>query len=215
MALRLLGKKLGMTQIFEEGGVLTPVTVIALGPNTIIQKKTDDCDGYSALQLGFETKPVKRASKPEQGHGAKAGVETPRFLRESRMEAAELENYNVGDLIGADFFTEGEHVDVTGKSKGRGFAGVIKRHNMHGTASLTHGAHEVMRHAGSIGASATPARVFKGKKMPGRFGNERKTTQNLRVVGVRADENLLLIKGAVPGPNGGLVMVQKSIKMRG
>ncbi len=215
MALRLLGKKLGMTQIFGEDGVLTPVTVIALGPNTIIQKKTEENDGYSALQLGFESKPARRASKPEQGHGAKAGVETPRFLRESRLEASDLDAYNVGDTLSADFFTEGEHVDVTGKSKGRGFTGVIKRHNMHGTASLTHGAHEVMRHAGSIGASATPARVFKGKKMPGRFGNERKTMQNLKVIGVRADENLLLVKGAVPGPNGGLVMVQKSVKKHG
>lgn len=215
MALRLLGKKLGMTQIFEEGGQLTPVTVIELGPNYVVQKKTEENEGYSALQLGFEAKRAKRTTKPEQGHTAKAGLGALRHLRESRVEAAEVEKYNPGDIIGPDYFTEGEHVDVTGTSKGRGTAGVIKRHGMHGTASMTHGSHEVMRHAGSIGASATPARVFKGKKMAGRYGNERKTMQNLRVVGVRPEENLILVKGAVAGPKGGLVLVQKTVKQSG
>ena len=212
MSLRLLGKKLGMTQIFEEGGQLTPVTVIELGPNFVIQKKTEAIDGYSALQLGYEPMRAKSATKPEQGHTAKAGQGPLRHLRESRVDASVVEGYELGAAIGADFFADGDHVDVSGNSKGRGFAGVMKRHGMHGTASMTHGSHEVMRHAGSIGASATPARVFKGKKMAGRYGNERKTVQNLRVVGVRADENLILVKGAVPGPKGGLLMVQKSVK---
>lgn len=215
MSLRLLGRKLGMTQIFEEGGQLTPVTVIELGPNYVIQKKNEARDGYVALQLGFESMREKRVTKPELGHTAKAGLGALRFLRESRLDAAEAEAYNEGDAINADFFSEGDSVDVTGKSKGRGFTGVIKRHGMHGTASMTHGAHEVMRHAGSIGASATPARVFKGTKMAGRHGNARKTIQNLRVVSVRAEENLIIVKGAVPGPTGGMVVVQKSVKKSG
>ncbi len=212
MSLRILGKKLGMTQIFLEDGKLVPVTVVEAGPNYVLQKKTVDSDGYDALQLGFEPKRAKNTPKPMQGHFAKAGFNPLRHVRECRMEASELESYNVGDEIGADVFAEGDFVDVIGHSKGRGFAGVIKRHGMHGTLSLSHGAHEVMRHAGSIGQSATPARVFKGKRMAGRFGNDRKTIQNLKVVGVRSDENLLLIKGAVPGPNGGLVLVQKAHK---
>jgi len=212
MALRILGKKLGMTQIFLENGTLAPVTIIEAGPNYVIQKKTVDSDGYDSLQLGFEPKRAKNTSKPMQGHFKKAGFNPLRYLRECRMGPEEIGEYNVGDRIGADHFEEGDFVDVVGYSKGRGFAGVIKRHSMHGTLSLSHGAHEVMRHAGSIGQSATPARVFKGKRMAGRFGAERKTIQNLRVVGVRPEENLLMIRGAVPGANGGLVLVQKSRK---
>jgi len=212
MALRLLGKKLGMTQIFEEGGQLTPVTLIQLGPNFVIQKKTPEKDGYSALQLGFEPKSEKQSTRPERGHAAKAGQSALRFLRESRLEASDLEAYNVGDKIGADYFSPGEHVDVTGSSKGRGFTGVVKAHHMHGVLSMTHGSHEVMRHAGSIGSSATPSRVFKGKKMAGRMGNERRTTQNLRVLGVHPEENLLVVKGAVPGGKGRLLLVSKSLK---
>ncbi len=212
MSLRLLGKKLGMTQVFEDNGVLTPVTVIELGPNYVVQKKTPENDGYSALQLGFEPMRAKRSTRPEMGHTAKAGLTALRYLRESRIEPAEAEDYSVGDAISTDYFSEGEFVDVIGLSKGRGTAGVIKRHGMHGTASMTHGSHEVMRHAGSIGASATPARVFKGKKMAGRMGCDRKTMQNLRVVGLRPEENLLLVKGAVPGSKGGLLIVQKARK---
>jgi large subunit ribosomal protein L3 len=212
MALRILGKKLGMTQIFVEEGVLLPVTIIEAGPNYIIQKKTIEIDGYCALQLGLESKRAKNTSKPMQGHFEKAGFNPLRHVGECRINADELDNYNVGDELGADVFAEGDFVDVIGKSKGRGFTGVIKRHGMHGTLTLTHGAHEVMRHAGSIGQSATPARVFKGKRMAGRFGGTRHTIQNLRVVGVRPEENLLIVKGAIPGPNGGLVMIQKAHK---
>jgi len=212
MALKILGTKLGMTQIFLEDGKLLPVTVIEAGPNYVIQKKTVDTDGYDALQLGFKPKRAKNTSLPLQGHFKKAGFNPLRYLGECRMSAKEIEAYQVGDEIKADVFSEGDYVDVVGRSKGRGFAGVIKRHGMHGTLSLTHGAHEVMRHAGSIGQSATPARVFKGKRMAGRMGNDRKTIQNLQVVGVRPDENLLLIKGAVPGATGGLVMIQKARK---
>jgi large subunit ribosomal protein L3 len=212
MSLRILGKKLGMTQIFVEEGKLIPVTVVEAGPNYVLQKKTVETDGYDALQLGFMPKRAKNTPKPLQGHFKKAGFNPLRYVRESRMTAADLDNYNVGDEINADVFAEGEYVDVIGVSKGRGFAGVIKRHGMHGTLSLTHGAHEVMRHAGSIGQSATPARVFKGKRMAGRMGTDRKTIQNLKIIGVRNEENLLLIKGAIPGPNGGLVLVQKAHK---
>ena len=212
MKLRLLGKKLGMTQIFEEDGRLTPVTVLEVGPNYVIQKKTVESDGYDAVQLGYEPKRAKNTSKPLQGHFAKAGFNPLRHLRESRLSAEEIASYDVGQEISVDHFEEGEFVDVVGTTKGRGFAGVIKRHGMHGTLSLSHGSHEVMRHAGSIGQSATPARVFKGKRMAGRMGNDRQTTQNLRVVGIRAEENLLLVKGAVPGAKGGLVMVQKALK---
>jgi len=212
MALRILGTKLGMTQIFLEDGRLLPVTVIQAGPNYVIQKKTVESDGYDALQLGFEPRRAKNTSRPMQGHFKKAGFNPLRYVGESRMSAEEIAPYNVGDEIKADHFAEGEFVDVIGHSKGRGFTGVIKRHNMHGTLSLTHGAHEVMRHAGSIGASATPSRVFKGKNMAGRSGNERKTVQNLLVVRIRTEENLLLVKGAVPGPNGGMVKIQKAGK---
>jgi large subunit ribosomal protein L3 len=215
MALRLLGKKLGMTQIFTEEGALNPATIIELGPNFVVQKKTPEKDGYAALQLGFEPKREKRTSKAEQGHSKTAGLSAMRYLRESRVEEALLHDYKPGDEIGPNVFTAGEFVDVIGTSKGRGFAGVIKRHGMHGTASMTHGAHEVMRHAGSIGASATPARVFKGKKMAGRMGNVRKTIQNLEVLDVRPEENILIVKGAIPGFKGGFVMVQKSIKRQG
>ncbi|MCB1163365.1 50S ribosomal protein L3 [bacterium] len=215
MALRLLGKKLGMTQIFEEGGVLTPVTVIELGPNYVVQKKSADSDGYSAVQLGFEPMRAKNSNKPRLGHLAKAGLEALRYLRESRITAEEAEGYSVGDAITVEKFAAGDSVDVSGRTKGRGTAGVIKRHGMHGVLSMTHGSHEVMRHAGSIGSSATPSRVFRGKKMAGRYGFARQTMQNLRVVAVRAEENLLLVKGAVPGPNGSLVLVTKSIKSKG
>jgi large subunit ribosomal protein L3 len=215
MSLRLLGKKLGMTQIFEEGGVLTPVTVIELGPNYVVQKKNEAAEGYCALQLGFDPVRAKRLTKPRLGHLAKAGLEGLRFLRESRLSAAEAEPYQPGEAITVEYFAVGESVDVTGRSKGRGMAGVVKRHHMHGPLSLSHGAHEVMRHVGSIGSSATPSRVFKGKRMPGRMGYANRTLQNLRVVAIRPEENLLLVKGAVPGAKGGLVIVAKSVKRQG
>lgn len=215
MAMRLMGKKLGMTQIFEEGGQLTPVTVIELGPNYVVQKKEEPQDGYCALQLGFDPVRAKRLNKPLLGHLAKAGLEGLRFLRESRLPRAEAEPYKPGDAITVDYFAVGDSVDVSGRSKGRGMTGVIKRHGMHGPLSLSHGAHEFMRHVGSIGSSATPKRVYKGKRMPGRLGNDARTLQNLRVVAVRPEENLLLVKGAVPGPKGALVVVTKSVKHKG
>ncbi len=215
MSMRLLGKKLGMTQIFTEDGTLNPATIIKLGPNYVVQKKTMEKDGYGAIQIGFEPKPIKRTSQGEVGHAKSAGLNAMRFLRESRLDAKELEGFKPGDEIGPDYFETGQYVDVIGTSKGRGFAGVMKRHGMHGTASMTHGSHEVMRHAGSIGASATPARVFKGKKMAGRMGNARTTVQNLRVLDVRPEENIIIIKGAVPGCRNGLVLVQKSTKHAG
>jgi len=215
MSMRLLGKKLGMTQIFEEGGQLTPVTVIELGPNYVVQKKEEPKEGYCALQLGFDPVRAKRLTKPRLGHLAKAGLEGLRFLRESRLPRAEAEGYKLGDTITVEYFAVGDSVDVSGRSKGRGMAGVVKRHGMHGPLSLSHGAHEVMRHPGSIGSSATPKRVYKGKRMPGRMGNATRTLQNLRVVAVRPEENLLLVKGAVPGPKGALVVVAKSVKRQG
>ena len=215
MSMRLLGKKLGMTQIFEEGGQLTPVTVIELGPNYVVQKKEEPTDGYCALQLGFDPVRAKRLTKPRLGHLAKAGLEGLRFLRESRVPRAEAEPFKPGDAITVEYFAVGDSVDVTGRTKGRGMTGVVKRHGMHGPLSLTHGAHEAMRHGGSIGSSATPARVFKGKHMPGRLGNDQRTLQNLRVVAIRPEENLLMVKGAVPGPNGRLVTVAKSVKRQG
>ena len=210
--LRLLGKKLGMTQIFEEDGRLTPVTVLEIGPNYIVQKKTVESDGYNAVQIGYDPKRAKNTTKPVQGHFAKAGFNPLRHLRESRLDAKEIDGFEVGQELRVDHFAEGDYVDVIGTTKGRGFAGVIKRHGMHGTLSLTHGAHEVMRHAGSIGQSATPARVFKGKRMAGRMGNERQTVQNLRIIGVRLEENIIIVQGAVPGAKNGLVMVQKALK---
>ena len=210
--LRILGKKLGMSQIFEEDGRLTPVTVLEMGPNYIIQKKTVETDGYCAVQLGYDPKRAKNTTKPLQGHFAKAGFNSLRYLRERRIDAKEIDDFEVGQEIRVEHFEEGQHVDVIGTTKGRGFAGVIKRHGMHGTLSLTHGAHEVMRHAGSIGQSATPARVFKGKRMAGRMGNERQTVQNLRIISVRPEENIMIVQGAVPGAKNGLVMVQKALK---
>ncbi|MDP6418957.1 MAG: 50S ribosomal protein L3 [Candidatus Krumholzibacteria bacterium] len=212
MSLNLLGKKLGMTHIFKEDGRQIPVTVVQLGPNYIIQKKTVETDGYNAVQLGFEPKRAKNTSKALQGHFHKAGFNPLRHLSESRLDESELDQFNVGDELKSDYFSEGEMIDATGTSKGRGFTGVIKRHGMHGTASLTHGSHEVMRHAGSIGQSATPSRVFKGKRMAGRHGNEQVTVQGLEVMEVRAEESLLLVKGAVPGPTGGLLHIRKSVK---
>jgi large subunit ribosomal protein L3 len=186
--------------------------VIELGPNFVVQKKSIEKEGYTAIQIGFAAMREKRSTKPVLGHLRKAGLGALRFMRESRLGAQEAEAYSPGDEIKADYFTAGDIVDVVGTSRGRGFAGVMKRHKMHGALSMTHGTHEYDRHGGSIGSSATPSRVLKGKRMPGRMGNVRTTVQNLRVVEVRPEENLLLVKGAVPGSRNGLVIVQKAIK---
>lgn len=203
----ILGKKVGMTQVFTDQGLAVPVTVIEAGPCHVVQKKTAEKDGYSAIQVGFGVKREKLFNKPSKGHFNKAGVRPLRFLREFRLESSE--GYQVGQEIKADLFSPGEKVDVVGTSKGRGFAGGIKRHGFH-RGPMAHGS-KYHRRPGSLGAKG-PARVFKGRKLPGHYGAERVTVQNLEVVRVDANRNLLAIKGAVPGPRGGLVVVKDSVK---
>lgn len=218
----IIGKKVGMTQVFDEAGNRVPVTVIKVDKNVVVQKKSaHGKDGYSALKLGFgEVKklekegkePKWRLSKPRAGVFLKAGVETPRrHIREFRIPESALDEFEVGQEIGPDFFELGDWVDVTGTSKGSGFTGVMKRHNFAG-AKATHGVHEFFRHGGSIGMSATPARVFPGKKMPGQHGNVRVTIQNLQVVGIMEEDDAILIKGGVPGSRGGVVTIKSAIK---
>ena len=204
----IIGKKLGMTQLFAEDGTVTPVTVIKAGPCIVVQKKTVNTDGYNAVQLGFvEEKPPRRVNKPTEGHFKRAGVPPTRVLREVRVEAVD-EATSVGDKVLVDIFNENDLVDVIGKSKGRGFAGFIKRHGF-GGGRATHGS-MFHRAPGSIGASAYPSRVIKGTRMAGHMGNERKTLKNLRVVAVDTENNLLMIRGAVPGPNGAYVLIKKT-----
>lgn len=193
-----------MTQVFKDDGTVVPVTVVEAGPCVVCQVRTEDVDGYNAVQLGFEDVRDSRSTKPARGHFAKAGVTPKRFLREERLAAAP--ELAVGDEVKADAFSEGDLVDVTGTSKGRGFAGTIKRHGF-SRGAKTHGCMNY-REPGSIGASAYPGRVFKGKRMAGHFGAERKTTKNLAIVRVDVDRNLLFVKGAVPGPNGGMVQIR-------
>jgi large subunit ribosomal protein L3 len=207
MANGILGKKIGMTQIFSPAGQAVPVTVVEAGPCVVVQKKTVATDGYDAIQLGFAEKKEHLTNKPMKGHFGKAGVKPYRFLHEMKIVSAE--QFNPGQEIKADIFKEGEWVDVTGTSKGKGFAGVIKRWNFN-RASMTHGS-MYHRRPGSLGAT-DPARVFKGRKMPGRLGGEQVTIQGLQVVKVDADRNLLLIKGAIPGANGAYVVVKKTVK---
>ena len=205
----LLGKKLGMTQLFDEAGKIIPVTVVEAGPCVVVQKKTVENDGYEAVQVGFADIKEKNVNKPMKGHFEKAGVAAKRFLKEFKLEDAA--SMNVGDEIKADVFAEGEKVDITGTSKGHGFAGAIKRHNQH-RLKETHGTGPVHRHAGSMGACSDPSRVFKGKKLPGHMGCETVTIQNLDVVCVDVEKNLLLVRGAIPGPKGGLVIVKSAVK---
>jgi large subunit ribosomal protein L3 len=204
----IIGKKLGMTQLFAPDGTVTPVTVIKAGPCIVVQKKTVNTDGYNAVQLGLvEDKAPRRVNKPTEGHFKRAGVPPTRVLREVRVEASD-EATNVGDKILVDIFNENDLVDVVGKSKGRGFAGFMKRHGFHG-GRATHGS-MFHRAPGGIGASAYPSRVFKGTKMAGHMGDERKTLKNLRVVAVDTENNLLMIRGALPGPNGAYVLIKKA-----
>ena len=205
----LLGKKLGMTQLFDEAGKIVPVTVVEAGPCVVVQKKTVENDGYEAVQVGFADIKEKNVNKPMKGHFEKAGVSAKRFLKEFKLEDAA--SMNVGDEIKADVFAEGEKVDITGTSKGHGFAGAIKRHNQH-RLKETHGTGPVHRHAGSMGACSDPSRVFKGKKLPGHMGCDTVTIQNLDVVCVDVEKNLLLVRGAIPGPKGGLVIVKSAVK---
>lgn len=204
----ILGRKVGMTQIFDDNGRAVPVTVVEAGPCRVAQIKTPDRDGYTAIQMTFGN--AKRVNKPLAGHLAKAGVEVARHLVELRLD--EPTDYAPGAEITADIFDEGELVDVIGVTKGKGFAGVMKRHNFAGL-SATHGTQRKHRSPGSIGACATPARVFKGVRMAGHMGHSRVTTLNLKVIKVDPARNLLLIRGAVPGPRGGLVMVRSAIRI--
>jgi large subunit ribosomal protein L3 len=207
----ILGKKLGMTQVFTTDGRRIPVTVVEAGPCVVLQKKTEATDGYNALQLGFETKKTHRVNKPEMGHFKKAGKGAFAHLREFRVDSAD--EYNVGDQITCDsVFAAGDIIDVTATSKGKGYQGVIKRWNFAGGRS-THGS-MFHRAPGAIGASAWPSRVFKGKKMAGQMGNQKVTTQNLQVVEIRPEQNLLLVKGAIPGPKNALVMIRKGVKAK-
>lgn len=206
----LIGKKLGMTQVFDLKGELVPVTVLRAGPCTVVQAKTKATDGYAAVQVGFGEKKPQRATKPYRNHCLKAGKGVFASLRE--FTAVGTAEYSVGQEVTiSELFKVGDMVDVSGTSKGRGFAGVIKRHGFSGFPG-SHGTHEYFRHGGSIGNRSYPGRVFKGKRMAGQYGNERVTTQNLEVIAVRADEHLLLVRGAVPGASDGLVIIRRAAK---
>lgn len=205
----LIGKKIGMTQVFDEKGNVIPVTVVEAGPCTVVMKKTMENDGYEAIQLGFGDIKVQRVNKPMKGHFAKADVAPKKKLKEFKL--SDCAAVNVGDILKADLFAAGEMVDVTGTSKGKGTAGVIKRWNF-SRLKESHGSGPVGRKGGSIGACSDPSKVFKGKKMAGHLGSERVTIQNLAVVKVDAENNLLAIKGAIPGPKGGIVMIKNSVK---
>ena len=205
----IIGKKIGMTQIFDEKGNVVPVTVVEAGPCVVSQLKTVENDGYEAVQLGFGDIKAKHVTKPLAGHFKKADVAPKRILKEFRFD--DCSAFELGQIIKADVFESGNKVDVTGKSKGKGYAGVIKRWNF-GRLKETHGSGPVARHGGSMGACSSPSRVWKGKKMAGHLGAEKVTVLNLSVVKVDAENNLLAIKGAVPGPNGGYVVVRDSVK---
>ena len=205
----IIGRKVGMTQIFEDSGIAVPVTVIQAGPCPIVQLKTQEKDGYQAVQLGFGEQKENRINSPKRGHLAKAGVDSAQVLREFRVQS--LEDVFVGNIVDASVFSEGELVDVTGTSKGRGFTGVVKRWKFAG-GKKSHGGEQDLRRPGSIGASATPSRVFKGKRMAGRHGAKRHTVQNLPVIQADPERNLLVVKGAVPGPPNGLLLIRKASK---
>ena len=218
----LLGKKVGMTQLFGPDGVRIPVTVVDVSGNVVVQKKSElGNDGYAAVKIGFGevkklekegTEPKWRLAKPQVGMFAAAGIDAPRkHVREFRVGEADLDEYEVGQELGPELFTTGNFVDVTGTSKGRGFSGVMRRHNFAG-AKASHGVHEFFRHGGSIGMSADPSRVLPGMKMHGQHGNATTTVQNLQVVQVLEDDGAILIKGSVPGPNGGIVMLRTAVK---
>ncbi len=205
----IVGKKLGMTQVFDANGNVVPVTVIEAGPCVVCQKKTAENDGYEAIQVGFGDMKASKVNGPMKGHFAKGDVAPKKVLREFRLE--DISIYNVGDIIKADFFAEGDKVDVKGTSKGKGYGGVIKRWNF-GRLKKSHGTGPVARHGGSLGACSTPSKVVKGKKMAGHLGNERVTVQNLDVVKVDAENNIIAVKGAVPGPKGGIVVLANTVK---
>ena len=204
----LIGKKLGMTQLFDQNGNVVPVTVMEAGPCVVAQKKTVENDGYDAVQLGYGELKASKVNKPMKGHFAKGDVAPKKVLREFRLE--DTSALNVGDLVKVDAFAEGDSIDVRGTSKGKGYAGVIKRWNF-SRLKESHGTGPVHRHGGSLGV-IDPARVFKGKKMTGHLGNERVTVQNLKIVKIDAENNIIAVKGAVPGPKGGIVVLFDSVK---
>ncbi len=206
----LIGKKIGMTQIFNETGKVIPVTAIEAGPCVVVQIKTEETDGYNSIQLGFGSIKESKVNKPEKGHFTKANIIPTKFLREFKMDS--IENIKVGDELKADMFTAGEKIDIQGTSKGKGFQGVIKRHGQHrgpmGHGSMYH------RRPGSMGSTSTPGRVFKGKKLPGHMGVETVTIQNLEVVRVDLDKNIILVKGSVPGAKGSILKIKSSVKAK-
>ena len=204
----IIGKKLGMTQIFDEKGNVIPVTLIEAGPCVVAQKKTSENDGYDAIQLGFMEVKEKHMTKAEKGHFEKAGVAAKKHLKEFRLD--DCSAYNVGDVVTADTFAAGDKVDVTGMTKGRGYTGAIKRWNLH-KLQATHGVGPIHRQSGSMGV-IDPARIFKNKKMAGQYGNEQVTVQNLNVVKIDAEKNLIAVKGAIPGAKGGIVFIRDSVK---
>ena len=204
----IIGKKLGMTQIFAENGAVIPVTVIEAGPCVVTQKKTTETDGYDAIQVGYEDVSAKHVNKPAKGHFEKAGVQAKKHLKEFRLEGTE---YNVGDVIAADTFAAGEKVDITGITKGHGYSGAVKRWGHH-MLQATHGTGPIHRQVGSMGANSTPSRVFKNKKMAGQYGNEQVTVLNLEIVKVDAEKNLIAVKGAVPGAKNSIVVLRDSVK---
>ena len=205
----IIGKKVGMTQIFNADGKVIPCTVIEAGPCVVTQLKTEEKDGYNAVQFGFEDVKEARLNKPQKGHLKKAGDSLKKYLKEFRFE--DCTPFQLGDVVKADMFVTGDYVDVTGTSKGKGYAGVIKRFNA-SRLKETHGSGPVARHGGSIGSCSDPSRVYPGKKMAGHLGSERVTVQNLQVVKVDAENNLIAIKGAIPGPNGGTVVIHDTVK---
>lgn len=205
----IIGKKLGMTQIFAEDGSVIPVTVIEAGPCSVTQKKTVETDGYEAVQLAFSDLREKLVNKPRAGHFKKAGVSPKRHLKEFRLD--DISAMNVGDVVAADTFASGDKVDITGITKGHGYSGVVKRWNAH-KLRMTHGVGPVHRQPGSMGANSSPSRIFKNKIMPGQYGNEQVTVLNLEVVKVDTEKNLIAVKGAVPGAKGGIVFIRDSVK---
>lgn len=209
----LLGKKLGMTQVFNPDGKIVGVTAIAVGPCVVVDKRTVERDGYTALQLGFDDLPERKVVKPELGHFTKAGVTPKRFLREFRVAADVAATFQVGQVLGAEAFAVGEFLDVAGTSRGMGFSGVMKRHGFSG-AKATHGVHEYFRHGGSLGTNMTPGRVMKGRKMPGQQGNAHVTVQNVEIVRVFAQDNIIFVKGPVPGARNSVVALRPAVKKK-
>ena len=207
----LVGKKLGMTQVFDPDGSLIGVTAIEVGPCVVVQKRTMEKDGYTALQLGFDEKPERKANRPEMGHFTNAKTTPKRVLKEFRVSDEVLDQYEVGQVLGADALTPGQKVDMTGLSIGKGFTGVMKRYGFRG-AKATHGVHEAFRHGGSLGQCQTPGRVMRGKKMAGHQSNKRITLQNVEIMRVFADDNLVFVKGPIPGGKNSIVSIRPAVK---